>query len=162
MAVAAEEGWRQLEADSGRTLLDRIGCVDHGPVEELEDMAAACEAEGVAIQWGGPDPAQGRWAGMRFASPRLVPPAPGPIPPGARTRRAAAIDALRVQAAAEGADLHADELVIQLVTEPDWVRIIPETNAYVAPVAVVTAGAWAGPLLFGHVDLPLLTTTCER
>ena len=44
----------------------------------------------------------------------------------------------------------------------EWVRVITEQDAYVAPVAVVTAGAWAGPLLFGHVELPLLTTTCER
>jgi len=52
--------------------------------------------------------------------------------------------------------------VTQLVADEEWVRVITEIEAFVAPVVVVTAGAWAGPLLFGHVDLPLLTTTCER
>src|SRR4051794_36433755 len=156
LAVAAEDGWRQLETDSGRTLLDRIGCVDHGGVEELEEMAAACQAEGVAIDWLEAEVAERRWPGLRFQSPVLVQPAAG------RIRAADALEAMRVQAEAKGAELRWDELVIQLVPEREWVRVITEQDAYVAPVAVVTAGAWAGPLLFGHVELPLLTTTCER
>jgi len=69
---------------------------------------------------------------------------------------------MRAQAEARGAELRWDEVVIQLVPDPEWVRVITEQGAYIAPVAVVTAGAWSGPLLFGHVDMPLLTTTCER
>jgi sarcosine oxidase len=156
LAVAAEDGWRQLETDSGRPLLDRIGCVDHGAGDELEEMAAACEAEGVAIEWLDADRARRRWPGLRFASSVLFQPGAG------RIRAADALDALRAQATAGGAELHQDELVIQLVPDQEWVRVITEVGAYVAPVVVVTAGAWTGPLLFGHVDLPLLTTTCER
>ena len=119
-------------------------------------MAAACQAEGVAVEWLGADGAERRWPGMRFASPVLLQPG------GGRIRAADALEALRAQAVAAGAELREDELVIQLVPDGEWVRVITEPGAFVAPVAVVTAGAWSGPLLFGHVDLPLLTTTCER
>jgi sarcosine oxidase len=156
LALAAEEGWAQLEADSGRPLLDRIGCVDHGDVDELEEMAAACEAEGVAVEWLGAEQAQRRWSGMRFASPVLVQPGAG------RIRAADALEALRAQAVAAGAELIDNLLVIQLVPDEDWVRVVTETGGFVANAAVVTAGAWTGPLVFGHADLPLLTTTCER
>ena len=156
LALAAEEGWKQLEADSGRPLLDRIGCVDHGTVDELEQMAAACQAEGVAVEWLGAEEARHRWSGLHFASPVLFQPGAG------RIRAADALDVLQAQATAAGAELRENELVTQLVADEEWVRVITEIEAFVAPVVVVTAGAWAGPLLFGHVDLPLLTTTCER
>src|SRR5204863_7351436 len=128
LALAAEEGWRQLEADSGRTLLDRIGCVDHGGTDELQDVAAACEAEGVAVEWVAADDAQRRWPGMRFASPVLLQPRAG------RIRAADAMEALRTQSLAEGAELHQEELVIQLVPDKEWVRVITEQHAYQAPV----------------------------
>ena len=80
LALAAEDGWRQLEMDSGIPLLDRIGCVDHGTVDELEDMAAACQAEGVAIDWLEAEVAERRWPGLRFKSPVLVQPGGGPHP----------------------------------------------------------------------------------
>ena len=156
LAQAAEDGWRQLEMDSRTPLLDRIGCVDHGTVNELEDMAAACQAEGVAIDWLEAEVAEQRWPGLRFKSPVLVQPGAG------RIRAADALEAMRAQAEANGAELRWDEVVIQLVPHGDWVRVITEHGSYAAPVAVVTAGAWAGPLLFGHVEIPLLTTTCER
>jgi len=156
LAKAAEDGWHQLEVDSGTPLLDRIGSVDHGDLGELEAMAAACQAEGVDIDWLDADDAARRWPGLRFDSPVLVQPGAG------RLRAADALEAMRAQAEARGAELRWDEVVIQLVPDPEWVRVITEQGAYIAPVAVVTAGAWSGPLLFGHVDMPLLTTTCER
>ncbi len=156
LAVAADEGWRQLEADAGRRLVDRIGCVDHGRLDELEVMAASCQREGVAVEWFGPEDARRRWPGMRFASAVLHQPGAG------RIRAAETLESLRTLAAGRGAELHPREVVTQLVHADDWVRVITEAGGYVAPVAVVTAGAWAGPLLFGHADLPLLTTTCER
>jgi sarcosine oxidase len=156
LAIAANEGWMQLEADAGRTLVDRIGCIDHGRLDELEVMAAACQREGVAVEWFGPDEAQQRWPGMRFSSAVLHQPG------GGRIRAAEALESLRFLAAVAGAELRPDQLVTQLVHDDEWVRVITESGAFVAPVAVVAAGAWSGPLLFGLVDLPLLTTTCER
>jgi sarcosine oxidase len=156
LVVAADEGWRTLEEESGRTLIDRLGAIDVGDEEELAAICAACTAEGVAVHWLTADEAALRWPGFRFSSPVLYQPDAG------RTRAAEALDALRAVATRLGADLRFEQPVEHLEVDGDGVVVRAAGASIRAPVAVVAAGAWTADLLAGIVPLPPLTTTCEQ
>src|SRR4051794_27102606 len=156
LAKAADQGWRRLERDTGQPLLDRFGCLDWGNEAELAAIAAACKAEGVKVKWR--DGAAEH--GLRSSGPVLSQPGAG------RVRAEQALRALRVAATRAGASMRFNEPVTAI--EPDGgghgssVTVRTEAGEYRAPVAVVTAGAWAGELLAGLVPgLPPLTVTEE-
>jgi sarcosine oxidase len=152
LAKAADEGWRRLERDTDQPLLDRFGCLDWGDEAELAAVAAACGAEDVEVEWR--DGAGEH--GLRASGPVLCQPTAG------RVRAEQALRALRVAAARAGASLRFNEPVTALEPDVDGVTVHTEAGDHRAPVAVVTAGAWAAPLLTGLVPgLPALTVTEE-
>ncbi len=158
LALAADEAWRILEAESGRILIDRIGCIDAGDKQELATIEATCTAEGVAVEWLERDDATRRWPGIRFSAPVLHQPGAG------RARAAETLDALRTVASRLGADLRFEQPVdrLEVTCAGDGVGVRAAGAAVRAPVAVVAAGAWTADLLGGAVALPGLTTTQEQ
>jgi sarcosine oxidase len=155
LALAADELWRQLEAETGRTLIDRLGCVDHGDEPDVAAIEEACAAEGVHVEWCAATEAARRWPGLRFDGPVLHQPSAG------RVRAADALDALRDAAMQAGADLHFEQRVVAIEPDADGVRVRTATGHLSAPCVVVAAGAWTTDLLSDLIALPPLITSCE-
>ncbi len=158
MALAAEDGWRRLEHDGGRTLLHRVGCVEHGAEAELDALARTAGAFGVPTHRLTAGEASRRWPALTFATDVLVQPDAGWV------RAADGLDALRAGAAAAGADLRHGVPVTRVEHGGDGVRVTAGDAVVTAPVAVVAAGAWTEGVLTA-VDahsLPRLITTEEH
>jgi sarcosine oxidase len=158
MALAAEDGWRRLEAVAGRTLLHRVGCVEHGTGAELEALARTSAAHGVATERLSPAAAQRRWPAMRFSTDVLLQPAAGWV------RAADALEALAAEVGRAGVDLrYGAPARLEPGSGGDGVRVTVGDEVVSAPVAVVTAGAWTGDVLAAFdVPLPPLVTTEEH
>lgn len=157
MALAADDGWRRLERLSGRRLIERVGCVEHGAEAQLDRMAQVAAAAGVATELVARDDAERRWPGLRFSGDVLF------QPDGGWTRAADALEALAQVATARGAVLVPEAPVasLQVGADGDGVRAVTPQGVFLAPAAVVTAGAWVEALVPGAV-LPPLTTTEEQ
>ncbi len=98
--------WRELEAESGETLLELIGALDHGPEREIDALAAAYQNCGVVHERLTPQAATERWPGLRFDTAVLAQTDAG------RTRAAATVAALQRLSAALGAELRYQSRVV--------------------------------------------------
>jgi sarcosine oxidase len=157
MALAAEQAWTRLEHDTGRTLIHRVGFVEHGDPAELDRLAAVAEERGLANERLSGDEASRRWPTMRFDTDVLHQPQAGWM------RAAEAMAALAAQATERGADVRHDSPVEAI--EPvgdDEVRVRTGAETVTARAAVVAAGAWTTDLLPDDFPLPPLTTTEEH
>lgn len=161
LALEALPVWRELEDDAGTQLLDITGGIDHGDPLVVEEVAAVLAAERVAHELLRSDAAAERWPGMRFDGTVLYQPGAG------RCRAAATVAACQARAEAHGADLRfgVGAAAIEVAASGDQVVVRAEGGEWRARVAVVTAGAWVGPLL-AHLRvgtaLPPLTVTLEQ
>jgi sarcosine oxidase len=156
MALAADEGWQRLERDSGRRLIHRVGCVEHGALAEPDALARVAAGAGVTVERLTRREAERRWPSLRFAGDTLF------QPDGGWVAAADALDVLAAEASRRGAHLLPDSPVSGIEVTPDGdVRVRTPACEFVAPVAVVTPGAWAVGLL-PDVGLPPLTTTEEQ
>lgn len=79
LVVRAGAYWDRLEADSGRTLIDRVGCLDHGRTRNPGQLAAVLERAGVEHALHTSDQAAGLWPGIAFSTPVLHQPRAGVI-----------------------------------------------------------------------------------
>jgi monomeric sarcosine oxidase len=149
----AGELWERLEADTGHTLLTRVGGVDHSIGGEPERMTALLQEHGVAAQLLDPTDAARRWPGVRFAGPVVYDPEGGVIDPEA------AMAAIVRLADAAGASVTYETPVRDLEPEEDGVRFRAGSQSWHANTLVVATGGWIGPLLSGLVPLPPLTVT---
>jgi sarcosine oxidase len=158
MALSAEEGWLRLEHDAGRRLLHRVGCVEHGEDAALDELARVAGRLGVTTERLPATAAARRWPGLRFTTDVLVQPAGGWL------RAADAIECLAARASAGGAELRFGVPVVQIEAGGSGVRVEAGDEVYVAPAAVVNAGAWTADLVqaAGLPGLPPLTTTEEH
>jgi len=160
MALAAEDGWRRLESAAGRPLLHRVGCVEHGCEAELDALARTSTALGVATERLSPAEAHRRWPALAFTTDVLVQPAAGWV------RAADGLAVLAAVAGRAGADLRFGApatLELDHDHAAGGVRVTVGDEVLTAPVAVVTAGAWAADLLRAlGVPLPSLLTTEEH
>jgi sarcosine oxidase len=158
LALAAEEGWRALEEATGRPLLHRVGCVEHGAAADLDALAAGAGARGVATERLTAAEASRRWPALAFATDVLAQPGAGWV------RAADGLAALAAEAARAGADVRFGQGPVTVEPAGDGVRVATTSGrAVVAPVAIVTAGAWTTDVL-APFDLPLppLVTTQEN
>jgi sarcosine oxidase len=168
MALAAEDGWRRLESAAGRPLLHRVGCVEHGTGAQLDALAQTAGASRVATERLSPAAAARRWPALSFTTDVLFQPAGGWV------RAADGLAVLAAEARRAGADLRFGTPA-RIEVDPGrgsgsrsgdvagGVRVTAGDEILTAPVAVVTAGAWAGDLLAGlGVALPPLVTTEEH
>jgi sarcosine oxidase len=153
MAQRSLRLWRELESDSGDRLLTTTGGLDLG--SGVEANAAALADSGASFEL-----LDGRDVARRFPQVHVAPgeqalfqPEGGVIAAG---RSVAAF--LRVALAA-GAELIDRQRVTRLEVRDESVRALTEHAIFEAPVAVVTAGGWARPLLAtAGIELPVRVT----
>ena len=142
--------WRQLEARSGERLLVTTAGIDVG--EGGRETAEALEAAGEPFEYLKPEAVQERWPALRFEPEMEVfVQEDGGVCLADRTVRAQA------RLAAEGgATVMENTKVERIAPTGSGVEVNTDGATYRAPVAVVTAGPWAGPLLAdAGVSLPL-------
>ena len=152
MAGPALDAWRELEDVSGERLLYTTGGIDIG--EGGRRSAGALEAAGAPFAWLTPEATMERWPGLVIApgTPVLLQ-EQGGVCMAERTVRAQA----RLAADA-GASVLEETIVRAIEPRAHGVRVTTERGgAFTAPVIVVTAGPWTGPLLrTAGLDLPLV------
>ncbi|MET0800348.1 MAG: N-methyl-L-tryptophan oxidase [Actinomycetota bacterium] len=151
LAVRARDAWRDLETESGEELLRVTGGIDVGPAALAR--ADLLEATGLPVERLRASEAAERWPALRL-------PAEADVvfqPDGGVLRAAPTVMAQARLAEATGATLRHETVVTTIAPAGDQVELgTLAGDRYVAPVAVVAAGAWAGPLLAGAgVDVPL-------
>jgi sarcosine oxidase len=153
MAQDALPLWRELEEEAGRPLLVTTGGFDIGPGAVAN--AAALEACGAGFER-----LNGRAATERFPVLSLPPEAPALYQPDAGMVHAdAAIRSLLALAAAHGTEVRERTRVTALAAGGDGVAVATESGTVRAEAVVVTAGAWARPLMAtAGIDLPVVPT----
>ncbi|HEX4832579.1 MAG TPA: FAD-dependent oxidoreductase, partial [Trebonia sp.] len=132
------------------------GEVDLGPAGVLTRMASLLAASGVTAELVAGAAAAQRWPGIDFGGePALFHPEAGALDP-----ESAMAAMLRLAAARGARVMHgtpAERITVAAGGSAALVHTPGGTLA--APVVVVAAGPWAGPLLDGLVTLPPLTVT---
>lgn len=157
----AYECWRELELDTGSTLLQITGAVDTGDprVRDPERLSAAMTQAGVEHKVLTAGQAHERWPFMGFDGPAIFHPQAGTLDPdatiGACVRRAIELGA----SVLSGTRVTGTEL-----THEGRVRILNDRRELTADTVVLSAGAWLPELAArldtgsaGPLDLPPLT-----
>ena len=140
MAQAADVAWRELERERGETLIQRVGCLDLGPVAAGTGRAlAAC---GVPYETLSADEVGGRWPLRLEPGETAVFQADGGVTYADRAR-AALLEAARDG----GVEVREGVSVCALAEERGAVRLTLEAGELSARAVVVAAGAWAPSLL---------------
>jgi sarcosine oxidase len=154
MARDALERWRLLESDAGTELLRVVGGLDIG--EATTAAVAALEAAGESFERPSAGEVAERWPVLRFdrGSEFLY------QPEGAIVRAEETLEAQARLAHAAGAELRERTVVDAIRPAGEGVELATTDGEVIrAPMAIVAAGAWAGPLLRGAgVDLSLRPT----
>ena len=153
----AQRLWRQLGDEAGEEFILTTGAVDFGPAREQEKMYEILTALGVPADLIPAAAAAERWPGMSFGTdPVMFHPDGGVIDP----ERAMA--AMRSIAAAHGTQMSYGSPVLDLEPSPAGAVVRTADRTWHAPVVIVSAGAWLGPLLSGQVSLPPLVVTQQE
>jgi sarcosine oxidase len=140
MAQAALDGWRELEADSERTLIEQTGALDLGPTAlDTARALAACGARFEELR--GTDVTRRFGIACKPAELALF------QPDGGLTRSDRAVSAFLEGALHAGAELVTGVRVESIAVEGASVRIGTTVGSVAARAVVVTAGAWAPRLL---------------
>ncbi|WP_291049428.1 FAD-dependent oxidoreductase [Herbiconiux sp.] len=168
MLERALPAWRELEAVTGRRLLDQVGIVNHGRIPDLDRIAGLLPEFGFEAELLPAEEAGRRWPGIRFDGQVLHTPQAG------RLDADAAVAAFQSAAAALGASVNHHARVVDIrILDDDRARIeLQRTDAAGEPRGdreviecrrlVVTLGAWTAKLLGGRIALPQLTVTQEQ
>ena len=153
LAQAADAAWRELEQESGTTLIERVGSLDIGPVAaETGRALAAC---GVPYETLSAAEVASRFPVRLEAGETAVYQGDGGY---SRADRAYA--ALLASAREAGVDVRERTRVQELGRERRGIRLTLEREELTARAVVVTAGAWASALLAPlEIDLPVVPTT---
>ena len=157
LLVEAERSWRDLEVETGASLLAQVGIVNHGDHPDVDGVHAALAAAGIPSAFLPPEEARRRWPGIRFETRVLHTPTAG------RLHADAAVRALQQAAVARGAEVRHETRVRGIrVVDDDLVEVETDEGALTARRVVVTAGAWTSKLLGAAVALPPLVVTQEQ
>jgi sarcosine oxidase len=158
----AERLWRELEDETGSSVLTRTGIVNHGPGRDLAAVAEIVSAGGFETEMLDAGEAAARWPGFRFAGPVLYTPEAG------RVNADRAVAGFADAAAARGARVvRSIEVVGGSVSEDGVVLQLRSASgeSVRADRAVVTAGAWTVDVLASlgaSFPLPPLRVTQEQ
>lgn len=157
LASEAETAWRELESQTGTSLLTPTGGLDHGSPAAVAGLVASLEATGQAHELLPAAEAAHRWPGLRFETDVLHSPGTG------RLHADDAVAALQQAAGDAGAQVrhHVRVARIELATGDAVVHLEDGTSLRTAHL-VVAAGAWTPVLLDGLVALPRITVTQEQ
>ena len=148
--------WRELEDESGATLLDLVGQTNHG-AGVAADADLVLGALGVRAAMLQVDAARERWPGIRYDTRVLH------LPEAGRVYAEDAVLALQRRSAAHGAEVLLNTPVEAIRVRADGKTEVATANTtYVADTVVVTAGAWTEQLLGSQVALPRLVVTQEQ
>jgi sarcosine oxidase len=154
MARQSLDAWRELEEQAGTSLLRVTGGVDLGAASGV--AAEALRTAGEPVERLAVDEARERWPALQLPpGTEIYFQADGGVVRAAETVRAQAL-----VAASLGATIREHVRVVSLTRRVDGVEVVTNDDDVAwAPVAVVTAGAWAGSLLRGAgVEVPLVPT----
>lgn len=144
-ALAARDLWRLLEDESGTSLLEITGGVDHGA--GVGAVADALEASGMPFERLTPAAAAERWPMLRFDTAVVHQPDAG------RLDADAVVTTLHAEAARYGADVRFGTTALSVTPTP-YGAVVETTGGDVeARVVVVAAGAWL-PSLLGSLPVP--------
>ncbi len=152
MARLALDEWRALEDDAGESLLITTAGLDVGPGGRT--TAEALREAGESFDYMTATEVAERWPAIRLPDDEEVfLQADGGVCRAAQTVVAQARVAEQV-----GADVRAETTVDRITPVGDGVEVVTVgADVYRAPVAVLTAGPWARPLLrTAGLDLPLV------
>ncbi|MFC5789424.1 FAD-dependent oxidoreductase [Agromyces tardus] len=97
MLLESQLAWRELEAETGASLLAQVGLVDHGDDAGHEEVRDALGAVGIPSESVPAEAARRRWPGIRFETRALY------LPTAGRLHADAAVRAFQQAAAARGA-----------------------------------------------------------
>ncbi|HET8583447.1 MAG TPA: FAD-dependent oxidoreductase [Jatrophihabitans sp.] len=149
----AFELWRELETDSGASLLRMLGGLDFGARRDVPTVARLLAEAGVPHEVLPAGEAAARWPGMVFDGDVVYHPQAGTLD------AAGAVRTMLAEAARHGAEVRTETAVTEVagdgVTLADGSRLD-------ARCVVVAAGGWVAPLLEGRVDLPPLQVTQQQ
>jgi sarcosine oxidase len=157
LAQEARSLWRVLEAESGASLLEITGGVDHGPL--AAPVAAALAAAGLPHSVLSPAEAAERWPMLRFDTTVVWQPDAG------RLDADATVTTLHAEAARHGADVRFSVEVLSVGPAGGGVAVSTTEGDFLASVVVVAAGAWLPGLLPSLPvpdDLPPFRVTQEQ
>ena len=144
LAVDALGSWRELEADTGSTLLEITGGVDHGPRVIVDTIAATLKQIGARHECLGREEAAERFAGMLFDESVVY------SPDGGRCYADLTVRTLQERVSTLGGSVHFNTGRAVVENHGDYVVVSnPAGLSWHAPVAVITAGAWVEPVLGG-------------
>lgn len=151
-------GWRRLERATGADLLRLTGALDHGPAATIDALAAAMDDQGVPHRRVDPSEAARTWPAMAFDEAVLV------HPDGGMVFAERSVVAAHEAAHRHGATVRTDSAVVGIEVEDAGtvLLLLAGGDRIRATQVVVTAGAWAGSLLGGLVDLPPLQVSAEQ
>ncbi len=147
------ELWRELELDTGASLLRTTGGVDHGANRDVEVIDEYLTAAAVPHEMLDQLEAGRRWPGMRFSGAVLFHPGAGVLDAAATV--AACVEASRRR----GALVREQTAVTDVVLETDSAIVVAGEQAWSARRAVIAAGAWVADLLQSRVPFPPVTVT---
>jgi sarcosine oxidase len=156
LARAALPRWRELEATTGRRLLELTGGVDHGDADVLAALRRALAAAGEPAELVDAAEVARRWPGLRVDGAALVQPTAG------RLHADDAVRGFQEAARSAGAEVRHGVPVQAVEVAGDAVRVHLGAGALTARHAVVAAGGWAAALLGGILPLPRLRVTEEQ
>ena len=150
--------WRELERESGVTLLEQTGQLDHGFAQAIDEIETTLRAGGWGFDRMTPAQARERWPGMDFDETVIY------SPDGGRVFADRTIAALLRLTARAGGDLRFEEPAEAIEPSGDGVRVITAQGTLTARVVVVAAGGWL-PVLSGldrfGIALPRLQVTAQ-
>ena len=158
LAAEAIPLWRALEQDSGESLLEQTGQLDHGFAPAIDEIEATLRAGGWAFERLDPAQARERWPGMEFDQAVIY------SPDGGRVFADRTIAALLRLAEQDGAQLRFEDPALGIEPDGEGVRVMTAEGVLRARVVIVAAGGWLTELpglgAFG-IALPRLQVTAQ-
>lgn len=167
LVLRARTLWQELAQESGQTVLDPVGLINHGGGERRWGRAAAAlHARGEQVQWLSAAAAAERWPALRFRAARESAERGREVlwvPGGARIRASAALAAMYDGAAHHGADLRFATPVVRIesASGTGGAVVVTHQEEVSAAVVILTAGAWTSQLAAGLLTLPPLAVSQE-
>ena len=148
--------WRELEADTGTTLLRTTGGLDHGYQPSLDLIDAQLTAAGVPHELIDARDAVRRWPGVRFESPVVFHPQAGVIDASATVLACVGASTRR------GATILERTPVTDIVPREDGVLLKAAEKYWLARRVVIAAGAWVRSVLGDIVPFPPVSVTQQQ
>jgi sarcosine oxidase len=153
----AFEHWRELELQSGTSLLRMLGGVDFGHRDVIAGIAESLAHQRVEHELMSIGEAEALWPGLRFEGTVVHHPQAGTVD------AAAAVHAFVAVARRSGAEFLERSPVTGLRPAAEGAKIeLAGGSRIQAASVVIAAGAWTASLVEGTVDLPSLAVTQQQ